>query len=630
MSQENSRTVNAGAAVESRGAELQSAIGRLLDLSLKDIPFEEMLKEALGLITSIEWLALESKAGIWLVEEGSPGMLALKAEKGFPPEQLSVCGRVPFGVCVCGRTAASKTLTHLGSAAAGHAISYEGMPPHGHYCVPIMFRGVTLGVMTLYIKEGRERNAAEESFLSSVAAVLAWAMEKRRMERELSVITYYDGLTGLPNRRLLVDRLGQILSRGKWRKRFAAVVSLDVDRLKAVNDLLGREAGDKALKAFSARLSSSLRGGDTVCREGGDEFVIILQDLGQAEDISHVINKVYSSLSEPLVIDGHEIYLTASSGVSVYPYDGEHAEVLLKNAATAMYEAKRAGRGQWRVYSPSMEARAVAAIELEAGLRRAIEKDEFILHYQPLLDLKTGRIVAFEALIRWNKAGAMLVPPMEFIPAAESTGLIVGIGAVALQKACAQAKRLAGLGFDGLRMAVNISARQFRHKDFFKTIAGCLKESGLAPDRLELELTESVIMEDAEEIIGVMFALKALGVRFSIDDFGTGYSSLSYLRRLPIDALKIDRSFVRNMCASGDDASIVIAIVRLAHSLRLGVVAEGVETKEELEKLKMLECDMAQGYLISKPMDASGAEEFLTTGERAGQPRGVNPGPTPF
>lgn len=609
---------NVQAVIGTWSAELQSAISRLLDLSLQDIPFEEMLDEVIGLITSIASFTLESKAGIWLVEEGSPDVLVLKAERGFPPEQMSVCGRVPFGVCVCGRAAASKTAAHVGAVNSIHAITYEGMPPHGHYSVPIVFRGRALGVMTLYIKEGRERNTAEERFLSSVAAVLAWGIEKRRMERELRDITYYDGLTGLPNRRLLVDRLGQILSRGKWKKRFAAVISLDVDNLKAVNDLLGREAGDKALKAIAGRLSSSLRDGDTVCREAGDEFVLVLQDLKHGEDISHVLNKIYSSLKEPLVIDGQDVYITASSGVSVYPYDGEHPELLLKNASTAMYESKSSGRGQWRIYSPSMEAKAVASIELEAGLRKAIEKDEFILHYQPQLDLKTGSITAFEALVRWNKAGAMLVQPMDFIPAAESSGLIVEIGAVVLQKACVQAKAMAGFGFNDLRMAVNISARQFRHKDFFKTVAGTLKDSGLRPANLELELTESVIMEDTEEIIGVMFALKALGVKFSIDDFGTGYSSLSYLRRLPIDTLKIDRSFVRNMSASRDDGSIVIAIVRLAHSLRLDVVAEGVETEDDLALLKRLECDRAQGYLISKPMEAAGAEEFLRKSKRAG------------
>lgn len=618
MVEENVQAVHAEAVIGTGGAELQSAISRLLDLSLQDIPFEEMLDEVIGLITSIASLTLESKAGIWLVEEGSPDILVLKAERGFLPEQLSVCGRVPFGVCVCGRAAASKTVKHVSAVNSIHAITYEGMPPHGHYSVPIVFRGRALGVMTLYIKEGRERNTAEECFLSSVAAVLAWAIEKRRVERELREITYYDSLTGLPNRRLLVDRLGQILLRGKWKKRYAAVVSVDVDKLKAVNDLLGREAGDKALKAIAARLSSSLREGDSVCREAGDEFVMVLQDLKQAEDISHVLNKIYSSLKEPLVIDGQDVYITASSGVSVYPYDGEHPELLLKNASTAMYEAKRSGRGQWRIYSPSMEAKAIAAIELEAGLRKAIERDEFILHYQPQLDLKTERITAFEALVRWNKAGAMLVQPMDFIPAAESSGLIVEIGGMVLQKACVQAKALAGLGFNDLRMAVNISARQFRHKDFFKTVAGALKDSGLPPANLELELTESVIMEDTEEIIGVMFALKALGVRFSIDDFGTGYSSLSYLRRLPIDTLKIDRSFVRNMSASSDDASIVIAIVRLAHSLRLDVVAEGVETENDLALLKRLECDRAQGYLISRPVEAAGAEEFLRKSKSAG------------
>lgn len=618
MVEENVQAVHAEAVIGPGSAELQSAISSILDLSLQDIPFEEMLDEVLGLITSIASLTLESKAGIWLVEEGSPDTLVLKAERGFLPEQMSVCGRVPFGVCVCGRAAASKTVTHVGAVNNSHAISYEGMPPHGHYSVPIVFRGLALGVMTLYIKEGRQRDKAEERFLSSVAAVLAWGIEKRRVERELMNITYYDGLTGLPNRKLLVDRLGQILLRGKWKKRFAAVISVDVDNLKAVNDLLGREAGDKALKAIAERLCSSLREGDSVCREAGDEFVLVLQDLKQAEDISHVLNKIYSSLNEPLVIDGHEVYVTASSGVSVYPYDGEHPELLLKNASTAMYEAKHYGRGQWRIYSPSMEAKAVAAIELEAGLRKAIERDEFILHYQPQLDLKTGRITAFEALVRWNKAGAMLVQPMDFIPAAESSGLIVEIGAMVLQKACVQAKAMRGLGFNDIRMAVNISARQFRHKDFFKTVAGALKEAGLPPANLELELTESVIMEDTEEIIGVMFALKALGVRFSIDDFGTGYSSLSYLRRLPIDTLKIDRSFVRNMSASRDDGSIVIAIVRLAHSLRLDVVAEGVETEEELALLKRLECDRAQGYLISRPVEASGAEDFMRKSKRAG------------
>lgn len=450
--------------------------------------------------------------------------------------------------------------------------------------------------------------------LKVMSSILTTHFAQQRAEETIRKMAYYDYLTGLPNRRLLLDRVEQVLSRGKWKRRLSALLFLDLDRFKFINDTLGHSAGDILLKVVAERLSGCLHDGDTVARLGGDEFTILLHELRVPEDILRVIKKVYSALEKPVDLGGHDVYITTSIGVSIYPYDGDQAAELLEKADTAMYRAKEEGRNTYRIYRPLMNERALHRLRTENMLRKAVDQDEFVLHYQPQVSLSTGKINALEALIRWDSPSSGLIPPAEFIPVAEETGLIVPIGKWVLEKACEQIKKFHQYGFTDLRIAVNISSCQFSQPEFTDEVKSVIEKTGLEPGSLELELTESVIMDNTEEVISTMAELKALGIRFTIDDFGTGYSSLSYLKRLPIDTLKVDKSFVQNIQASPDDESIVIAIIRLAHSLKHEVVAEGVETIEQIEFLKKLMCDNVQGYFFSKPLPEIGVLDLLKEG----------------
>lgn len=491
--------------------------------------------------------------------------------------------------------------------------------------VPVAGReGEVAGFLALEDIAGPRAWSPEElKLLKVVSAMITVQMEQRRARETINRMAYYDPLTGLPNRRLFFDRLGQIISRGRWKRRFAAVLFIDVDRFKTINDTLGHAAGDKLLKALAARLRGCLHEGDTVARLGGDEFTVILQELGRPEDVFSVIRKITSALERPVDLGGQEVIVTASIGVSVYPHDGEEPDELLKNADVAMYKAKTEGRNTYCIYSPEMNERAVEKLRLENMLRRAVERREFVLHYQPQVDARTGRVAALEALVRWDNPRMGLVPPGDFIPLAEETGLITDIGRWVLRTACAEARSLMDQGHRDLRMAVNISSRQFRQSGFVTEVERALAETGFPPRLLELELTESIIMDSTELVISRMKELKKMGIRFTVDDFGTGYSSLSYLKRIPLDALKIDRSFVANILTSVDDASISIAIVRLAHNMRLQVVAEGVETEAQERFLARLDCDLMQGFLYSRPMNALEVVEYLKGGsvKKGGPPR---------
>lgn len=426
--------------------------------------------------------------------------------------------------------------------------------------------------------------------------------KRKQAEERLSYLASFDALTDLPNRTLFHDRLGQATARARWRKRWVAVLFLDLDRFKVINDTLGHAVGDRLLKAAAARLIDSIREGDTVARLGGDEFVLILDDLAQPQDTSKVAQKILEALSEPFHLEERELFITASIGIALWPEDGENPETLLKNADTAMYRAKEMGKNNYQLYSPALNAKASERLALENALRHALEREELLLHYQPKIDLPTGKIVGMEALVRWKHPEHGLVSPAEFIPLAEETGLIVPIGEWVLRAACAQNKAWQKVGLPPIRIAVNLSARQFHKQNLSQTIIQVLREVDLDPRYLELELTESLIMKNAEATIAMLSELDAIGVEMTVDDFGTGYSSLSYLKRFPVHTLKIDRSFVRDLSSDPDDAAIVTAIITLAHSLDLKVVAEGVETVEQLEFLRSLKCDEMQGYLFSRPL----------------------------
>lgn len=440
--------------------------------------------------------------------------------------------------------------------------------------------------------------------------------ERKHHEARIEHLANYDALTDLPNRSLLDDRFTQAFAHAKRSGRSMALLLFDLDRFKDINDSYGHALGDAALKTVANKLGEAVRDGDTVARQGGDEFIVLLSDLGRIEEVDRIVSKLLRILSQPLVVQGHLLYLEGSVGASVCPNDGEDLATLLKNADTAMYSAKEEGGNTFRFYSREMGEHAVERIELESALRRALEHGEFELHYQPKVDLRTGCIAGAEALVRWRDPEMGLVSPARFIPLAETTGLIVPLGLWVLQTACAQIAAWRAAGLPPTSVAVNLSARQLREENLLAVVDRALAQAGLEPRYLELELTESMVMTNPEQMIPILGALKTMGVRLSLDDFGTGYSSLSYLKRFPFDWLKIDQSFVRDIPADPDDAAIAQSVVSLGHSLGLKVIAEGVETGEQLDFLRRHGCDEIQGYYFSRPVPAEEFARLLREGKR--------------
>jgi diguanylate cyclase (GGDEF)-like protein len=447
------------------------------------------------------------------------------------------------------------------------------------------------------------------------------AASLQRANDELQRLALQDPLTKLPNRLLLEDRISQAIAQAGRANSKTALLFVDLDRFKLINDSLGHYVGDELLRAVAQRLHHLLRGEDTVSRLGGDEFVILQRqvvDIIDAQDLAH---RVLLALREPFRVHDQELLVTPSIGISVFPMHGDTAQMLITRADAAMYSAKQAGRNTYRMFELDMSTFFPERLTLENDLRRAIARGEFELHYQPKVNIATGRVVGMEALLRWRHATRGLIAPAEFIPIAEDSGAIVEIGQWVIEEACRQNVKWQRAGALPLRVAVNISGVQFRQPDLLDTIAQALASSGLKPECLEIEITESVIMQDPSQMIIVLEKLSAMGVHVSIDDFGTGYSSLSYLKRFPLDKLKIDRSFIRDISCDTDDAAITRAIIGLAHNLRLSVIAEGVETREQLEFLRSLGCDEYQGYYKSKPLPAPEFQRLiLSSSETAARP----------
>jgi diguanylate cyclase (GGDEF)-like protein len=435
----------------------------------------------------------------------------------------------------------------------------------------------------------------------------------RAMTAHIAHTAQHDFLTGLPNRMLLNDRVGQAIAAAQRHEKQVAVLFLDLDGFKHINDSLGHPTGDRLLQSIAWRLVECVRGADTVSRQGGDEFVVLLSELEQPEDAAQTARRMLQVVAEAHSIDQHDLHVTTSIGVSVYPDDGLDAETLIKNADTAMYQAKENGRQSFRFFKPAMNVRAVERQSIEESLRRALERNEFALHYQPKIDLRTGAITGAEALLRWTHSTHGLVSPARFIPVAEDCGLILPIGAWVLREACAQARAWVDAGLPVATMAVNVSAMEFRNENFLGNLTAILTETGFDPRSLELELTESVLMKRAESTASILQSVRERGVQVAVDDFGTGYSSLSYLRKFPVDALKIDQSFVRQI-GDGEDTTLVTAVIAMARSLKLRVVAEGVETVGELTFLRAHQCDEAQGYYFSRPVPPQQFATLLKTG----------------
>lgn len=456
----------------------------------------------------------------------------------------------------------------------------------------------------------RDRSQAITHYVS----VFADITERKASEARIAFLAHHDPLTGLPNRTLLQDRLAQALGRAERSGSVLALLFLDLDRFKTINDSLGHLVGDHLLQSVAERLLQCVRDTDTICRQGGDEFIIVLPDIADADVPARIAEKILRRLAEPFEVDGHILGTSFSIGLSVFPEDGRTANVLMKNADTAMYHAKGSGRNTYRFFTEAMNANAMDRLLLERHLRRALESHELSVSFQPQVDIHSGAIVGAEALLRWKSAELGFVPPNRFIPIAEESGLIIPIGRWVLRKACQHAMQWYRSGYRFVTVAVNISALQFRRGDIVATVSEVLAETGLPPEYLELELTESILMENAEDILDTVQQLKTLGVRLSIDDFGTGYSSLSYLKRFAVDRLKIDQGFIRGMVDDPDDAAIVRAIIQLGRSLKLEVIAEGVESLRQIEFLKREGCLESQGYFYCQPVSHELFMDMLARG----------------
>jgi len=449
----------------------------------------------------------------------------------------------------------------------------------------------------------------EQGAVTHYIGIFTDISERKASEARIRHLAEHDALTSLPNRVLLNDRLGDAIVKAQRAYQKIALLVLDLDRFKNINDSLGHQVGDQLLQSVAERILRVVHVGDTVSRPGGDEFMLLLSEITSADDAARVAERLLAVLAQPYLIDGHELVVTASIGISIYPDDGTDMQTLIRSADTAMYHSKESGRDAYHFFTPEMNVRVFERMSLEHSLRHALEHQEFLLHYQPQIDIDSRRIIGMEALVRWQHSLEGLVPPAKFIPVAEDCGLILALGAWVLKEACRQNRAWQEKGLPALPVAVNISALQFRQKLFAETVDQALAASGLSPDCLELELTESVMMHAAERNIELLQAIRHVGVKVSIDDFGTGYSSLSYLKRLPIDKLKIDQAFVRDIATDADDAAIIGAIIGLARNMKLKVIAEGVENQAQLDFLRRSGCTEIQGYFFSRPLPP---DEFET------------------
>jgi diguanylate cyclase (GGDEF)-like protein/PAS domain S-box-containing protein len=499
----------------------------------------------------------------------------------------------------------------------GHPILPEAEPLRRAIATKQPLRGSVIGLLRggserVWVLLSVEPELDGAGSLRGLLTTFSDVSERKRSQEQIRHLAYHDSLTGLPNRELLLDRLTMAVAHAQRHKTGLTLAFIDLDQFKVINDSLGHSVGDQLLQATAQRIRSCLRQEDTVARLGGDEFTALLAGVDSVEIATRIAEKLQQAIKQPLPVDGRELEISASIGIGMFPNDGEDAESLLKNADTAMYRAKELGRDQCQFYTAALSQRVMSHLDMEARLRKTLQQGGLLLHYQPFVDLASGDVLGVEALIRWQDPERGMIPPDEFIPMAEVTGLIGQVSAWVLRTACAEHASLAPPGGARLQLAVNLSARQFQRGEVVEQVQAILLETRLPPSLLQLEITETVAMQDHARTIDTLHALRALGVRLSIDDFGTGYSSLSYLRRFPIDTLKVDRSFIKDIGMERSAGGIVSAIIAVARELNLKVVAEGVETEEQLEYLKRQRCDAAQGYLLARPVPVTGlAEAFV-------------------
>lgn len=583
--------------------------------------------------TGIEALSklLEAQYGAIAILDES-GQLKQFVYTGMNIQQAHAINQAPEGKGLLGvviRENVSLRLEDMGKDPRSIGFPANHPPMKSLLAVPISHQGHVFGRIYLSDKvDGEPFSEQDEelafSFAHSLSLVLdnAYEMEEvKRTRQSLDYLAHFDTLTGLPNRALLKDRIHQAIAHAQRNEGMVGILFLDLDNFKLVNDTIGHTLGDLLLKRVVQRILACLREGDTAARLGGDEFIVMLPDMSDIQDAAKVANKILGSLMPPLAIDQHEIFVGASIGISIYPKNSKDSDQLLAEADSAMYHAKKLGKNNYQFFTPEMNNLAQKYMKLEKHLRRALEQHEFALYFQPQIEIATGRIIGMEALIRWFSPELGMVAPVDFIPLAEETGLIVPIGAWVLREACAQARFWRENGFS-IRVAVNLSSRQFHqvhnHPQYrhplLDAVMNALDETGLPPDLLELEITEGILMQRLDSTMEILNTLKCKGVRLSVDDFGTGYLSLSYLKRFPIDTLKIDRSFVNDITTDPSDKAIVAAITAMSQQLKLEVVAEGVETEAQLAFLRELHCHAFQGFYFSKPLPADEALLILQRG----------------
>ena len=506
----------------------------------------------------------------------------------------------------------------LAGAAQNHFVPFLPEGIRTAFVQPILWRNAVCGALSLGFRVAPTLDEHGRKQIGEFADRLTVAMSSAWRDEQLYKQAHYDSLTGLPNRLVLMDRLAQEIAGCQRESGSLALLFVDLDHFKNVNDAQGHASGDRVLKEAAGRISRCIRDADTVSRHGGDEFTVILSKVHRPRDAGRVAEDIVRTLSEAFVVDGQTSFLSASVGIAVYPQDGNSAETLIKNADTAMYRAKSGGRGRSVYFKESMNVEAVERVTLDRELRQAIQRGELELHYQPQLDLRSGEIICAEALMRWRHPRLGLVPPGRFIPIAEESGYIEHLGRWLLREACGQVKAWQTDGLRVSRLAVNISAIQFRKPDLVDFIKECTRQAGIAPESLDLEVTESVLMDRGSDVERMLRELAAMGVSISLDDFGTGFSSLAYLKRFPVHKVKIDRGFVEGLGRDSDSEAIVAAIVAMSHALGKEVVAEGAETDEQISVLRKLGCDVVQGYRISKPLPVAEFSAFVKAREKMG------------
>jgi diguanylate cyclase (GGDEF)-like protein len=488
---------------------------------------------------------------------------------------------------------------------------------HCAFAFPVVARGERLGIMEFYGRSIKQPDPELLAVTRSLGSQIGQFMVRKDAEERVRFVATHDALTSLPNRVMFGQRLDHAIAQAQRHGRRLAVLFLDLDRFKVINDTLGHESGDALLREVARRLTQSLRATDTVARLGGDEFVVLLEDLPEPLFVATVAQKIIAALGEGYVLAGREYHVTASVGASTFPDDAADAQTLLKNADMAMYRAKEQGRNTFQFYSSQLNLHSVQRLNLESGLRRAIEREEFVLHYQPQVELRTGRITGAEALVRWLHPELGLLPPGRFIGIAEETGLIVPIGDWVLRSACAAQRAWMDRGLPALRVSVNLSARHFMRSELAHDVSAALAATGCDPARLELEITETSVMQEPERVVTLLQQIREIGVSVAIDDFGTGHSSLAYLNRFPVDNLKIDRSFIADVPADKNNVAITQAVIAMGHSLGLRVIAEGVETPAQHGFLLAQKCDEYQGYFFSKPLPEAEFVALLAKPRRA-------------